>query len=94
MAKFQGKQLKDLFAGFKQPICKFVVDAIDKIQNRNPAAKVSLDVVSEVASVFEFRDVHSFLKVHVLCSMSGFEITAGQRTMSGPKWVLSGQILG
>ena len=63
MAKFQGKQLKDLFAGFKQSICKFVVDAIDKIQSQNPAAKVSLDVVSEVASVFEFRDVHSFLKV-------------------------------
>lgn len=63
MAKFQGKQLKDLFAGFKQPICKFVVDAMDKIQSLNPAAKVSLDVVSEVASVFEFRDVHSFLKV-------------------------------
>lgn len=64
MAKFQGKQLKDLFAGFKQSICKFVVDAIDKIHSQNPAAKVSLDVVSEVASVFEFRDVHSFLKVH------------------------------
>ena len=63
MAKFQGKQLKDLFAGFKQSICKFVVDAIDKIQSQNPTAKVSLDVVSEVASVFEFRDVHSFLKV-------------------------------
>lgn len=65
MAKFQGKQLKDLFAGFKQSICKFVVDAIDRIQSQSPAAKVSLDVVSEVASVFEFRDVHSFLKVHV-----------------------------
>lgn len=66
MAKFQGKQLKDLFAGFKQSICKFVVDAIDRIQSQNPAAKVSLDVVSEVASVFEFRDVHSFLKVHCM----------------------------
>ena len=69
MAKFQGKQLKDLFAAFKQSICKFVVDAIDKIQSHNPAAKVSLDVVSEVASVFEFRDVHSFLKVHIERSM-------------------------
>lgn len=63
MARFQGKQLKDLFAGFKQPICKFVVDAMDEIQSLNPSSKVSLDVVSEVASVFEFRDVHSFLKV-------------------------------
>ena len=63
MARFQGKQLKDLFAGFKQPICKFVVDAMDEIQSLNPSSKGSLDVVSEVASVFEFRDVHSFLKV-------------------------------
>ncbi|RMX47129.1 hypothetical protein pdam_00018677 [Pocillopora damicornis] len=62
VARFQGKQLKDLFAGFKQPICKFVVDAMDEIQSLNPSSKVSLDVVSEVASVFEFRDVHSFLK--------------------------------
>ncbi|XP_022800792.1 serine/threonine-protein kinase ATR-like [Stylophora pistillata] len=62
VAKFQNKQLKDLFAGFKQPICKFVVDAMDEMQNLNPSSKGSLDVVSEVASVFEFRDVHSFLK--------------------------------
>ena len=36
---------------------------MDEIQSLNPSSKVSLDVVSEVASVFEFRDVHSFLKV-------------------------------
>lgn len=53
-----------MFSGFKQPICKFVVDAIDKIQSQNPTGKVSLDIVLEVASVFEFKDVHSFLKVH------------------------------
>jgi len=63
MAKYQGKPLKDLFSGFKQSICKFVVDAIDKIQSQNPTAKVSFDIVLEIASVFEFKDVHSFLKV-------------------------------
>ena len=63
VASFQGKPLKELFSIFKQPICKFVVDAIDEIQSREPAAKVSLDTVLEVASVFEFKDVHSFLKV-------------------------------
>lgn len=63
MATFQGKPLKDLFSEFKQSICKFVVDAIDKIQSQNPTSKVSLDIVLEVASVFEFKDLHSFLKV-------------------------------
>ena len=63
MASFQGKPLKELFLDFKQQICKFVVDAIDRIQSQNPNAKVSLDCVLEVASVFEFKDVHSFLKV-------------------------------
>ena len=63
MAKFQGRPLKNLFSRFKQPICKFVVDAVDAIQSQDPTAKVPLDVVSEVAIVFEFRDVHSFLKV-------------------------------
>ncbi|XP_015779599.1 PREDICTED: serine/threonine-protein kinase ATR-like, partial [Acropora digitifera] len=62
VASFQGKPLKDLFSIFKQPICKFVVDAIEEIQSRDPAAKVSLDTVLEVASVFEFKDVQSFLK--------------------------------
>ena len=64
MATFQGKPLKDLFSSFKQEICKFVVDAIDKIQSQNPTAKVSLDIVLEVARVFEFKDDHSFLKVY------------------------------
>ena len=63
VASFQGKPLKELFSIFKQPICKFVVDAIEEIQSRDPAAKVSLDTVLEVASVFEFKDVQSFLKV-------------------------------
>ena len=63
VASFQGKPIKELFSNFKQPICKFVVDAIDKIQTENPTAEVSFDAVLEVASVFEFKDVHSFLKV-------------------------------
>ncbi|XP_068737355.1 serine/threonine-protein kinase ATR-like isoform X2 [Montipora capricornis] len=62
VASFQGKPIKELFSNFKQPICKFVVDAIDKIQTENPTAEVSFDAVLEVASVFEFKDVHSFLK--------------------------------
>ena len=63
MAKFQRKTLKDLFSRFKQQICNFVVDAVDDTQRQNPTSKVPLDILSEVAIVFEFRDVHSFLKV-------------------------------
>ena len=55
--------MKDLFSRFKQQICNFVVDAVDDTQRQNPTSKVSLDIVSEVAVVFEFRDFQSFLKV-------------------------------
>ena len=52
-----------MFLEFKQPICKFIVDAMHEGQSRNPPAKDCLDIVSEVASVFEFRDVQAFLTV-------------------------------
>ena len=47
-----------------------MVDAIDRIQSQNPTGKVSLDIVLEVASVFEFKDVHSFLKVNLQNQLS------------------------
>jgi len=52
-----------VFSEFKLAICKFIVDAVHDLQATNPSTKESLDVVTEVASVFEYRDIQSFLTV-------------------------------
>ena len=63
VGKSRNKRMREMFLEFKQPICKFIVDAMHEGQSRNPPAKDCLDIVSEVASVFEFRDVQAFLTV-------------------------------
>jgi hypothetical protein len=66
IAHCRGKQMKDVFCEFKQAICKFAVNTIHDIQSTNPSAKKSMEVITEVANVFDYRDIQTFLMVQYL----------------------------
>lgn len=63
IAHCRGKPMKEVFCDFKQDICKFVVNTIHDIQSSNPSAKKSMDIITEVANVFDYRDMQTFLMV-------------------------------
>ncbi|KAK3744393.1 hypothetical protein QZH41_012155, partial [Actinostola sp. cb2023] len=67
IARCRAKPMNAVFSEFKLAICKFIVDAVHDLQATNPSTKESLDVVTEVASVFEYRDIQSFLTSTLRC---------------------------
>ena len=52
---------------FKQQICSFLVDAMHEAQVLNQSGKEPQVIITEVATVFKFREMQVFLKVCKEC---------------------------
>ena len=69
VARVKGVSLQSLFQRFKKPISEFMMEVLHKVQSTpGPGMKTTLDIVTETANAFQFRDVKAFLEVNKINS--------------------------